>query len=626
METIRLTTGQAIVRWLVNQHTVIDGVEVPIFAGVFGIFGHGNVTCLGEALEQVQDVLPTWRGHNEQAMALSAVAFAKAKRRRQIMVATSSIGPGCTNMVTAAAAAHANRLPVLFLCGDTFQHRLVDPVLQQIEQFHDPSVTVADTFKPVSRYWDRITKPQQVVRSLPQALAVMLDPADCGPAFFALPQDVQAEAYDFPTAFFAKRVHYIRRPGPDSRDIEAAVAALRGAEKPLIIAGGGVFYSGAVEALTGFAERRGIPVAETVAGKSILVHAHPNYVGAIGVSGVDSANAVAEDADVVLAVGTRLQDFTTGSWALFKNPDVRFVSINTSRWDATKQHSTAVIGDALLALEQLDASLGDYTAPKDWLVFGQQQIAAWDQHLDTFRSLVHEPARQHAPHHDDEGKPSYAQVIQTINEICDDSDYQLSAAGGLPGELVAGWRSKQVGSFDAEFGYSCMGYEIAGALGAKMARPDTDVVAWVGDGSYLMMNSDIYATVMTGHKVIFLVCDNGGFAVINRLQVGQGGVEFNNLLRTTRHHDYRQVDFRQHAESLGAVAEHIDSLDELPDAFARAKRADRSYVIVIDVAQYEWVGGGTWWEVGVPEVSERVEVRLARGTWEAESKHQRRGV
>jgi 3D-(3,5/4)-trihydroxycyclohexane-1,2-dione acylhydrolase (decyclizing) len=626
VETIRLTTGQAIVRWLVNQHTVIDGVEVPIFAGVFGIFGHGNVTCLAEALEQVQDVLPTWRGHNEQAMALSAVAFAKAKRRRQIMVATSSIGPGCTNMVTAAAAAHANRLPVLFLCGDTFQHRLVDPVLQQIEQFHDPSVTVADTFKPVSRYWDRITKPQQVIRSLPQALAVMLDPADCGPAFFALPQDVQAEAYDFPTVFFAKRVHYIRRPGPDSRDIEAAVAALRGAKKPLIIAGGGVFYSGAVEALTGFAERRGIPVAETVAGKSILVHAHPNYVGAIGVSGVDSANAVAEDADVVLAVGTRLQDFTTGSWALFKNPEVRFVSINTSRWDATKQHSTVVIGDALLALEQLDASLGEYTAPKDWLALGQQQIAAWNQHLDTFRSLDHEPARQHAPHHHDEGKPSYAQVIQIINEICDDSDYQLSAAGGLPGELVAGWRSKQVASFDAEFGYSCMGYEIAGALGAKMARPDTDVVAWVGDGSYLMMNSDIYSTVMTGHKVIFLVCDNGGFAVINRLQVGQGGVEFNNLLRTTRHHDYRQVDFRQHAESLGAIAEHIDSLDELPDAFARAKAADRSYVIVIDVAQYEWVGGGTWWEVGVPEVSERVEVRLARGTWEAESKHQRLGV
>ena len=616
METIRLTTGQAIVRWLINQRTVIDGTEVPIFAGVFGIFGHGNVTCLAEALEQVQDVLPTWRGHNEQAMALSAVAFAKAKRRRQIMVATSSVGPGCTNMVTAAAAAHTNRLPVLFLCGDTFQHRLVDPVLQQIEQFHDPSVTVADTFKPVTRYWDRITKPQQIIRSLPQALAVMLDPADCGPAFFALPQDVQAEAYDFPTVFFAKRVHYIRRPGPDSRDIDAAATALRSAKKPLIIAGGGVFYSGAVDALTDFAERRGIPVVETVAGKSVLVHAHPNNVGAIGVSGVDSANTMAEDADVVLAVGTRLQDFTTGSWALFKNPGVRFISINTARWDATKQHSTGVIGDALLALEQLDAALGDYAASTEWLAFGQQQMAAWNNHLDTFNAT-----RRNA-----EGNPSYAQVIQMIGEICDDSDYQLSAAGGLPGELVAGWRSKQVGTFDAEFGYSCMGYEIAGALGAKMARPDTDVLAWVGDGSYLMMNSDIYSTVMTGHKVIFLICDNGGFAVINRLQVGQGGVEFNNLLHTTRHHDYRQVDFRQHAEALGAIAEHIDSLDELPDAFARAKAADRSYVIVIDVAQYEWVGGGTWWEVGVPEVSERVEVRLARGAWEAESKHQRPGV
>ncbi len=616
METIRLTTAQAIVRWLVNQRTMVDGVEVPMFPGVFAIFGHGNVTCLAEALEQVQDVLPTWRGHNEQGMALSAVAFAKAMRRRQIMVATSSVGPGCTNMVTAAATAHANRLPVLFLSGDTFQHRLVDPVLQQVEQFHDPTQTVADTFKPVTRYWDRITKPQQVIRSLPQALAVMLDPADCGPAFFALPQDVQAEAYDFPTAFFDRRVHYIRRPGPDVRDIEAAAAILGNARKPLIIAGGGVFYSGAVEALTGFAERRGIPVAETVAGKSILVHAHPNNVGAIGVSGVTSANVVAEEADVVLAVGTRLQDFTTGSWALFKHPGVRFVSINTARWDALKQGAVAVVGDALLALEQLDVALGAYTAPADWLDHGRRRMDEWNDHLDTFTT-----GRGNA-----EGRPSYAQVIQTVNAICDDDDYQLSAAGGLPGEMVAGWRSKQVGTFDAEFGYSCMGYEISGALGAKMARPGTDVLAWVGDGSYLMMNSDIYATVMTGHKVIFLVCDNGGFAVINRLQVNQGGNEFNNLLRTTRHGEYRQVDFRQHAESLGAIAEHVDSLDDLPAAYARAKAADRSYVIVIDVAQYEWVGGGTWWEVGVPEVSERLEVRVARGVWEAESKHQRPGV
>jgi 3D-(3,5/4)-trihydroxycyclohexane-1,2-dione acylhydrolase (decyclizing) len=614
VETIRLTTAQAIVGWLVNQHTVIDGTEVPLFAGVAAIFGHGNVTCLGEALEQVQDQLPTWHGHNEQAMALTAVAFAKAKRRRQIMIATSSIGPGCTNMVTAAAVAHANRLPLLVFSGDTFQHRIVDPVLQQIEQFNDPTVTAADTFKPVTRYWDRITKPGQIVRSLPQALAVMLDPADCGPAFFALPQDVQADAYDYPAAFFEPRVHYIRRPGPDPRDIETAATILQGAKKPLIICGGGVHYSGAVEALTAFAERHGIPVVETLAGKSAFVYAHPNYAGPVGVNGSAAANTVAEDADVVLAIGTRLQDFTTGSWALFKNPALRFVSINTARWDAVKQHATPVIGDALVAIEVLGNAIGAYAAPAEWLGFAQTQIREWHAYLDTIRAR---PAM---------GVPAYGQVIQIINEVCDDDDYIVSAAGGLPGELVSGWRSKSVGSFDTEFGMSTMGYEIAGGLGAKMARPDTDVIVFVGDGSYLMMNTDIYSTVFTGHKVIFIICDNGGFASINNLQVNQGGVSFNNLLNTARHTELRRVDFTKHAEALGAIAEHVERLDDLADAFARAKAADRSYAIVIDVAHDQWTGGGCWWEVGVPEVSERAEVLVARGVYEAESKHQRVGM
>ncbi len=614
VETIRLTTAQAIVRWLVNQRTVIDGTEVPLFAGVSAIFGHGNVTCLGEALEQVQDQLPTWHGHNEQGMALTGVAFAKAKRRRQIMIATSSIGPGCTNMVTAAAVAHANRLPLLLLSGDTFQHRIVDPVLQQIEQFNDPTITAADAFKPVTRYWDRITKPEQIVRSLPQALAVMLDPADCGPAFFALPQDVQADAYDYPASFFEPRVHYIRRPGPDARDIEAAAALLRGANKPIIIAGGGVHYSGAVGALTAFAERHAMPVVETLAGKATLVHDHPNYAGPVGVIGSAAANAVAEDADVVLAIGTRLQDFTTGSWALFKNPALRFVSINTARWDANKQHAMPVIGDALVAIEQLDAALGGYAAPVDWLGFAQTQIAEWHGYLDSIGQRASSAV------------PSYGQVIQVINEVCDDDDYIVSAAGGLPGELVSGWRSKSVGSFDTEFGFSTMGYEISGGLGAKMARPDTDVVVFVGDGSYLMMNSDIYSTVFTGHKVIFIICDNGGFASINNLQVNQGGVSFNNLLATARHAEMTRVDFAKHAESLGAIAEHVEHLDDVAAAFARAKAADRSYAIVVNVSHDQWTGGGCWWEVGVPEVSERAEVLVARGVYEAESKHQRVGV
>ena len=614
MKTIRLTTAQAIVRWLLAQRTRIDGEEVPLFAGVFAIFGHGNVTSLGEALQPVQYELPTWRGHNEQSMALAAVAYAKAMRGRRIMIATSSIGPGSTNMVTAAAVAHANRLPVLLFSGDTFQHRIVDPVLQQVEHFDDPTITVADTFKPVTRYWDRITRPEQVVRSLPQALAVMLDPATRGPAFFALPQDVQAEAYDYPARFFEPTVHYIRRPGPDRRDVEAAAALVERARRPLIIAGGGVHYSGAVDAVRAFAEKHAIPVVETVAGKSTLVHDHPNYAGPIGVTGSRAANAVAEGADVVLAIGTRLQDFTTGSWSVFGNPDVRFVAINTASWDAHKQNALPVIGDAKVAIESIDSALGRYAAPDDWLAFARDCIRDWHAYLDSWK------AREH------DGPPAYAEVIQAINEVCDDDDYCLSAAGGLPGELAMGWRSKSVGSFDSEYGYSTMGYEIAGAWGARLARRSGDVIAWVGDGSYLMMNSDIYSTVMTGQKVIFIVCDNAGYAVINRLQVNTGGAEFNNQLITTRHERFVQVDFARHAEAMGAIAERVDGVGSLRAAFARAKAADRSSVIVVPIDPYTWTEGGAWWEVGVPEVSERPEVRAARAAWAAAKKHQRVGI
>jgi 3D-(3,5/4)-trihydroxycyclohexane-1,2-dione acylhydrolase (decyclizing) len=612
METIRLTTGQAIVKWLLAQRTVIDGADAPVFAGAFGIFGHGNVTCLAEALEPVQDQLPTWRGHNEQSMALAALAYGKAMKGRQIMIATSSIGPGSTNMVTAAAAAHANRIPLLLFSGDTFQHRIVDPVLQQVEVFNNPTITAADAFRPVTRYWDRISRPEQVVQSLPQALAVMLDPATRGPAFFALPQDIQAEAYDYPAKFFEPEVHYIRRPGPDPRDVTAAVDALAQARKPMIIAGGGVHYSDAVATVTDFAERRGIPVVETVAGKSVLVADHPNYAGPIGVTGSTAANAVAEDADVVLAVGTRLQDFTTGSWSVFKNPNLRIVAINTASWDAHKQMAMPVIADAGVAIAAIDARMGDYEAPAEWLAFAQTQIAQWHGYLDSWKGR------------EADGPPAYAEVIQVVNDLCDDDDYCLSAAGGLPGELVMGWRSKSVNSFDSEYGYSTMGYEIAGAWGARMAR-DGDVICWVGDGSYLMMNSDVYSTVMTGHKVIFMVCDNGGFAVINRLQVNTGGAEFNNLLRTARHERYFHVDFVKHMEAMGAIAEKVERVEDLPAAWARAKAADRSYAIVVDIDEYTWTEGGAWWEVGVPEVSDREQVRVARAEWDAEKKHQRVG-
>jgi 3D-(3,5/4)-trihydroxycyclohexane-1,2-dione acylhydrolase (decyclizing) len=613
MNTVRLTAAQAIVKYLIAQRTVIDGREEPLFGGVFGIFGHGNVVSLAEALQPVQDRLPTWRGHNEQSMALAAVAYAKAKRRRQIMIASSSVGPGSTNMVTAAAVAHANRLPLLIFSGDTFQHRFVDPVLQQIEHFDNPTTTVSDSFRAVTRYWDRITRPEQIIQSLPQAVATMLDPEDCGPAYIGLPQDIAAEAFDYPESFLATRTHYIRRPGPDPRDLERAAQALAAAEKPLIIAGGGVHYSGAVEELTAFAEKHGIPVTETVAGKACLVADHPNFVGPLGVTGSTSANALAEDADVVLAVGTRLQDFTTGSWSVFRNANMQLISINVGRFDATKHQAISVIGDARVSLGDLGEAIGDYVAPASWLGHAAAERAAWYDYLDSFTSAEYEV-------------PPYGQVIRAVNEMCDPDDYQVSAAGGLPGELNMGWHSKSVGSFDAEYGYSCMGYEIAGAWGAKMALPDRDVICWVGDGSYLMMNSDIYSTVMTGQKVIFLICDNGGFAVINRLQVNTGGEEFNNLLHTARHERMFRVDFAKHAESMGAIAEKVTTIDDFKDAFGRAKEADRSYAIVIEVAQYDWTEGGAWWEVGIPEVSDREQVRVARAELEAEKKHQRHGI
>ncbi len=613
MEVIRLTTAQAVVKWLIAQKTVLDSKTVPLFPGVFAIFGHGNVTCLGEALQPVSEQLPTWRGQNEQGMALAAMAFAKARRRRQIMVAASSIGPGCTNLITAAAAAHTNRLPLLLLSGDYFTHRIVDPVLQQVENFGDPTVSVCDTFRPVSRYWDRIIRPEQIVQSLPQALGMMLDPADCGPAFLALPQDVQSEAYNFPVEFFSERVHYIRRPAPDPRETAAAADLISRARQPLIIAGGGVHYSDATSELADFAERRGIPVVETVAGKAVMTHDHPNFAGAMGVIGGASAHAVANRADVVIAVGTRLQDFTTGSWTAFQNPDVRFVSLNAARFDALKQSARAVIGDARLSLAEVDRRLGDYRAPREWLRTAQTEMRQWNGYLDRWTERTDTP-------------PAYQSVIQTIWRISDPDDYCLSAAGGLPGELNMGWRSKQVGTVDTEFGYSTMGYEISGAWGAKMALPDRDVVTWVGDGGYLMMNSDIYSSVFAGHKLILIVCDNGGFAVINRLQVNTGGEEFNNLLDSSRRRRMTRVDFVEHARSMGARAERVERLDQLPAAYRRAKQADRTYVIVIETHPYQWAEGGAWWEVGIPEVSEREQVRVARGQSEAERKHQRVGI
>jgi 3D-(3,5/4)-trihydroxycyclohexane-1,2-dione acylhydrolase (decyclizing) len=614
MTTLRLTMAQALVKYLTAQKTLIDGAEVQLFPGVFGIFGHGNVTCLAEALERVQDVMPTWRGQNEQSMALAAVAYTKAKRRRQIMVATSSIGPGALNMVTAAGVAHSNRLPLLLLSGDTFANRLPDPVLQQVEHFNDPSTTVNDAFRPVSRYWDRITRPEQLLSSLPQAVATLLDPADCGPVFLALPQDIQAEAFDYPEVFFEPMVHHVPRPRPDSEQLVAAAELLSRAKKPLIVAGGGVHYSLATEELADFATRHNIPVCETIAGRAIMVHDHPMSAGALGVTGTASANALAAEADVVLAVGTRLQDFTTGSWSVFGNPDVRLIALNAARFDAHKHRALPVVGDAQAGLTELSAGLGEWRAPEAWMTKARDEYAQWNQTV----------AAASGPTNVE--RPSYAHVVGAINRICDPSDLALSAAGGLPAELCKNWKAKSIGTFDCEFGFSCMGYEIAGGWGAKMANPERDVIVFTGDGSYLMLNSDIYSSVLTGHKLIVVVCDNGGFAVINRLQNWKGGASFNNLLADCRVENLVPVDFVKHAQSMGALGEKVSSIAELEQAFGRAKAADRTYVISIETDAYQWTSGDAWWDVGVPEVSPRETVRQARADHDEGKKKQRVGV
>lgn len=613
MKTVRLTMAQALVRYLTAQKTVIDHKEVQLFAGVFAIFGHGNVTCLGEALEPVQDVLPTWRGQNEQSMALAAIGYGKAKKRRQIMISLSSIGPGATNMVTAAGVAMANRLPLLILAGDTFASRIPDPVLQQIEQFDDPTISVNDCFKPVVRYWDRISRPEQIISSLPQAVATMLDPATCGPAFIGLAQDAQGEAYDFPEAFFEEKVHRVPRPRPDADSIREAATLLRKAKKPLIIAGGGVHWSLANEAVGAFGEKHNVPVAETINGRTALVHDHPMNVGPVGINGSTSANTLAREADVILAIGTRLQDFVTGSWTLFSDK-AKIIGLNTARFDATKHRSLAVVGDALVGVEELSEALTDWRSPDSWSKKGAREYSAWNALIDKNSGPTNAEV------------PSYAQVVGAINRVCDPTDLALTAAGGLPGELCQNWRAKTVATFDCEFGYSCMGYEIAGAWGAKMADPDRDVISMIGDGSYLMMNSDIYSTVLTGHKLIIVVMDNGGFAVINRLQNAKGSKSFNNLIADCRIDELVNVDFEQHAASMGAYAETVHSLGELEQAFARAKKADRTSVIVVKVQSHQWTPGDAWWETGVPEVSTRKEVRAARSEHEQGKDKQRVGV
>ncbi|MCI4663551.1 MAG: 3D-(3,5/4)-trihydroxycyclohexane-1,2-dione acylhydrolase (decyclizing) [Neomegalonema sp.] len=592
--------AQALVRYVAAQR---NEAGEPFIAGCWAIFGHGNVAGLGEALYGARDTLATYRGHNEQGMAHAAIAYAKQLRRRRAMAVTSSIGPGATNMVTAAALAHVNRLPVLFLPGDVFAGRGPDPVLQQIEDFGDGSISANDCFRPVSRYFDRITRAEQIITALPRAFAAMTDPADCGPATLALCQDVQAEAYDYPLRFFEPRVWRRRRPAPEAWAIKEAAEALRSAKQPLILAGGGVLYGEAEDTLKRFAETHGVPVAETQAGKSSLPWDHPLCLGGIGVTGTGAANAVAREADLVLGVGTRFQDFTTGSWTLFQNPEARLLSINIAPYDAQKHDAFAIHGDASLSLDALSAALGDWSARSNAAALKQSWFASVDP-------LTAAPT-------DSEGLPTDQQVIGAVQRASGPNTVVMCAAGTMPGELHKLWKSGPPGSYHMEYGYSCMGYEVAGAMGIKMAEPARDVVCMVGDGSYLMMNSELATAVSMGVKITIVLTDNRGYGCINRLQMKTGGAEFNNLLEHAAYATQSSVDFVAHAESLGATAVKAGSIAELETALDQARSATKPFVVVIDTDPYPSTpDGGHWWDVAVPEVSARDEVKDARRAYE----------
>jgi 3D-(3,5/4)-trihydroxycyclohexane-1,2-dione acylhydrolase (decyclizing) len=615
---MRLTMAQALVRHLAALRVELDdGSIVPYVGGVFSIFGHGNVAGLGEALWAERERLPTWRAHNEQAMGHAAIAYSKALFRRRIMAVTTSIGPGATNLVTAAALAHVNRLPVLLLPGDVFASRAPDPVLQQVEDFQHGDVSANDCLRPVTRYFDRIVRPEQILTALPRAIQVMTDPALAGPVCLALPQDVQAEAFDCPEDFLAPPVLRLRRPPPDAHELQQAASLLRAARRPLIVAGGGVLYSEAGDALRAFADAHGAPVVETQAGKSSLAWDHALNLGAVGVTGSPGANTLAQEADVVLAVGTRLQDFTTGSHALFG--DAPRIGLNVQPADAGKWHGVPLVADARVALQQLDAALTTWQADAAWTVRAHELASGW-------RSRVTELTREESAG----ALPYEAQVIGAVRDSAADSprgDIVVCAAGTLPAELHKLWRAGAPGHYHVEYGYSCMGYEIAGGLGVKLARPEREVVVMLGDGSYLMMNSEIATSVMLGRKLIVVVLDNRGYGCIHRLQRASGGERFNNLLDdcVPEGGERMKVDFAAHAASLGAQARHVAHIGELREAMKQARAAASTQVIVIDTSpERSTDDGGCWWEVAVPEVSERAEVNDAHARYLDNKVRQRR--
>jgi 3D-(3,5/4)-trihydroxycyclohexane-1,2-dione acylhydrolase (decyclizing) len=624
MGTVRLTTAQALVRFLANQHVERDGTEQRFFAGVFGIFGHGNVAGVGQALQQCADELTYYQARNEQAMVHTASAYARQKNRLQTLACTTSIGPGATNMVTGAALATINRLPVLLLPGDVFAARTPDPVLQQLEAPHDGTLSVNDCFRPVSRHWDRIDRPEQIIPAALAAMRVLTNQAETGAVTLALPQDVQAEAYDFPEEFLARRVWRVGRPLPEEESLERAVALIRASRRPMIVAGGGVIYSEATDALRRFAEQTGIPVGESQAGKGSMPYDHPCSLGAVGATGTFAANRVAKEADVVVGVGTRWTDFTTASKTAFQNPEVRFVNINVADLDAAKHAGVRLVGDAHATLEALAEALAGYEVDGEYREQNARANGEWDREVERLYSLDHGPL------------PAQSEVIGAVNSFSAPEDVVVCAAGSMPGDLHKLWRTRDPKGYHVEYGYSCMGYEIAGGLGIKMAAPEREVYVMVGDGSYLMMSSEIITSIQEGFKLTIVLVDNAGFSSIGVLSRSVGSQGFGT------HYRYRKggsigldteqdpgkvlpVDLATNAESFGAYVIRAKTMGEFNDALAAAKSADRTVVIHVPVDRYEGVPSyESFWDVPVAEVSEMDSVVAARKEYAANKQAERR--
>jgi 3D-(3,5/4)-trihydroxycyclohexane-1,2-dione acylhydrolase (decyclizing) len=621
MNTKRLTMAQAIIAFLKNQYVERDGKEQAFFVGCFGIFGHGNVAGIGQALQQNPD-FRYYQTRNEQAMVHTAAAYAKMKNRLQTLVCTTSIGPGATNMITAAAGATINRLPVLLLPGDIFARRKVAPVLQQLESEHSQDISVNDCFKPISRYWDRINRPDQIITALPEAMRVLTSPVDTGTVTLALPQDVQAEAFDYPSGLFEKRVWHVARNRPDQASISQAVEWIREAKRPLIIAGGGVIYSEATEALLQFVEQTGVPVGETMAGKGSLRFDHPLCMGAIGATGTLAANRFAKDADLIIGIGTRFSDFTTASKTAFQNPDVRFININVAEFDAYKHNALPLVGDARATLTELLVALGDYHVDGNYKANARALHDKWETEVQRIYDIRNEPL------------VSQGELIGAVNEAGDPDAVMVCAAGSLPGDLHKLWRSRHPKQYHLEYGYSCMGYEIAGGLGIKMADPQREVYALVGDGSYLMLSADIVTSIQEGYKLTIILMDNNGYKSIGALSRSLGSQGFgtryvfpeNNHLPddTAGSVKILPVDLAANARSLGAHVISCETYKDFLTALETAKGMERTTVIYIQNDRYVGVPGyESWWDVAIAEVSEIDSVKTARADYEQAVKKER---